>query len=143
MLFGFGNLIRFSKNRWTYMYICSIAIIQLYTTRGERGTHTIFTMLTVPSDPKTRGTSRSPNWPRQASDLNSCFFSKSPRIPSPSLPGLMPFIPLSYFLSGVFIMTFVIVTSSVRARKHLHSMCALARALNRIVLSLTKPNDKI
>ena len=39
-------------------------------------------------------------------------------------------------------MTFVIVTSSVHERE-LHSMCAPARALSRIVLSLTKPNDKI
>ena len=47
-----------------------------------------------------------------------------------------------HFLSGVFIMTFVIVTSSARERE-LYSMCAPERALSQIVLSLTKPNDKI
>ena len=31
-----------------------------FSTRGERDT--IFTMLTVPSDPTTRGTSRRPHW---------------------------------------------------------------------------------
>ena len=40
-------------------------------------------------------------------------------------------------------MTYVIVTSSAREHEHLHSMSAPARALSRIVLSLTKPNDKI
>ena len=39
-------------------------------------------------------------------------------------------------------MTFVIVTSSAHERE-LHSICAPARALSRIVLILTKPNDKI
>ena len=48
----------------------------------------------------------------------------------------------SHFQSGVFIMTFVIVTSSAREYE-LHSMCAPACALCRIVLSLTKPNEKI
>ena len=48
-----------------------------------------------------------------------------------------------YFLSGVFIMTSVSVTSSVRQREHLCSMCVPAHAPSRIVLSLTKPNDKI
>ena len=40
-------------------------------------------------------------------------------------------------------MTSVIVTSSPREREHLRSMCAPTRALSRIVLSLTKPNDNI
>ena len=65
----------------------------------------------------------------------NCFFKKITKIPSPSLPGLTSFTPQSHFISGVFIMTFVIVTSSARERE-LYSMCAPARAL-----SLTKPND--
>ena len=72
----------------------------------------------------------------------NCFFSKS-RIPSPSLPGMTLFTPQSHFLFGVFIITSVIVTSSSRECEHLHSMCVPARALSRIVLSLTKPNDNI
>ena len=79
--------------------------------------------------------------PRLESQLTA--FSKITKILSPSLPGMTSFTPQSYFLSGIFIMTFGIVTSSAREREHLHSMCALARALSRIVLSLTKPNDKI
>ena len=72
----------------------------------------------------------------------NCFFSKITKIPSTSLPGITSFASLSHFLSRVFIMTSVIVTSSARGRKHLRSMCVPARALSRIVLSLTKPNDK-
>ena len=123
-----------------------------FSTRGERDT--IFTMLTVPSDPTTRGASRWPNWTslaqlqkstrfvqRQISTL--LFFLKITKILSPSLPGMTSFAPHSYFLSGVFIMTFVIVTSSAHEREHMHSMCSPACVLNRIVLSLTKSNDKI
>ena len=40
-------------------------------------------------------------------------------------------------------MTSVIVTSSLCEREHLRSMCPPIRALTRIVLSLTKPKDKI
>ena len=84
----------------------------VFSTRGER--HTIFTMLTVPSDPITRGASRRPNWTRLISDLNSltqqtralpavptglvkiqiptnCFFSKITQNPQPSLPGITSF----------------------------------------------------
>ena len=114
-----------------------------FSTRGERDT--IFTMLTVSSDPtntrephSTQLDSPRPasnlNWSRPASDLNSLLFLKITKIVSPSLPGMMSFAPQSLFLSGVFIMTFVIVT---REREHLHSMCALAHALSWIVLSLT------
>ena len=46
------------------------------------------------------------------------LFSKITKIPNPSLPGMTSFTPQSNFVSGVFIMTFVIVTSSVRAREH-------------------------
>ncbi len=40
----------------------------------------------------------------------------------PWLPGMTSFTPQLHFLSGVFIMTFVIVISSARERE-LHSMC--------------------
>ena len=70
-------------------------------------------------------------------------FFQNHQNPSPSLPGMTSFAPQSHFLSGFFIMTFVIVTSSALECEHLHSMCAPARALSRIVLSLTKLNDKI
>ena len=118
-----------------------------FSTWGERDT--ILTMLTVPSDPTTRSTSRSPQLasglaqvrisPRfvQRQISTNCFFQKITKIPSPSLPGMTSFTPHSHFLSGFFIMTFAIVTSSARERE-LHSMCAPARALSR-----TKPNDKI
>ena len=66
-------------------------------------------------------------------------FFKIPKNPSPSLPGMTSSHPQSYFLSGVFIMTSVIVTSSSHEHEHLHSMCAPSRK----VLSLTKPKDKI
>ena len=42
----------------------------------------------------------------------NCFFFQITKNPSPSLPGMTSFSPQSYFLSGVFIMIFVIVTSS-------------------------------
>ena len=109
-----------------------------FSTRGERDT--ISTMLTVPSDPTTRGHPIVHNWtpPRFESQLLSsifksqltAFFQKSPKILSP-------------FPIRGFIMTSVIITSSPREREHLRSMCAPARALSRIVLSLTKPKDKI
>ena len=121
------------------------------STQGER--NTFFTMLTVPSDPTTCGASRSPNWTGFAQHKNQIAsssvrsqltaFSKITKILSPSLPGMTSFAPQSHFLSGVFIMTSVIFTSSAHEREHLRSMCAPARALSRIVLSLTKPNDKI
>ena len=127
-------------------------LLLVFSTRGERDT--IFTMLTVPSDPTTRGASRRPQTrlasPRSESQLASSSirsqltaFLKITKIPSPSLPGMTSTTPQVHFLSGVFIMTSVIVTSSTREREHLHSMCAPARALSRTVLSLTKPNYRI
>ena len=84
-----------------------------------------------------------PTWLAQVRISTNCFFSKSPRIPAHWFQAWHHPHPQSHFPSGVFIMTSVIVTSSVHKHEHLHSMCALARALSRIVLSLTKPNDKI
>ena len=87
---------------------------------------TIFTMLTVPSDPSTRGASRRPNWTRLGSDLNSlrpasnpnsaglpgpesesqltAFFQKSPKIFSPSLPGMTSFTSPVLFPIQVFLL---------------------------------------
>ena len=50
--------------------------------------------------------------------------------------------PVSFSICFFFIMTFVIVISSVHGRE-LYSMCAPAPALSWIVQSPTKPNDKI
>ena len=81
--------------------------------------------------------------PRDKSQVASLLKKKITKIPSPSLPCMTSFTPQSHFsYLGFLITTFVIVTSSARKRE-LHSMCAPARALSRIVLSLTKPNDKI
>ena len=119
-----------------------------FSTRGEKDT--ISTMLTVPSDltmhhidPTGLALPRLENQlasPRSESQLTP-FFQQSPKILSPSLPGMTSFTPQSHFLSGVFIMTSVIVTPSSRECEHLRSMCVPACALSRIVLSLTKPND--
>ena len=61
--------------------------------------------------------------PRVKSALTAFF--KNHQIRSPSLPGMTSFTPQSHFLSGVFIMTFVIVISSVH-ECDLYSMCAPA-----------------
>ena len=82
-----------------------------------------------------------PHWAPKIS--TNCFFSKYPRIPAHRFRAWRHLYPQSYFLSGVFIMTSVIVTSSPREREHLRSMCAPTRALSRKVLSLTKPKVKI
>ena len=59
------------------------------------------------------------DWPGLESNLN-CLFQN--QILSPSLPGMTSFTPQSYLLSGIFIMTFVIVISSAHERG-LYSMC--------------------
>ena len=124
-----------------------------FSTRGERDT--IFPMLTVPSDPTTRSVSRRPNWPGLAQIRKPtrfvlvqisthCFFFKNhPKSSSHRFRAWRHSHSQSYFLSGVFIMTSVIITSSPREREHLRSMCAPTRVLSRIVLSLTKLKDKI
>ena len=130
-----------------------------FSTRGERDT--IFTMLTVRpasalnsliQQTRARATAnnrtglaelRKSTRPVYVQVSTNCFFSKSPRIPPHCFRAWRHSHPLSYFLSGVFIMTSVIVTSSVRKREHLPLMWAPTRALRRTVLSLTKPKDKI
>ena len=122
------------------------------STRGERERHTIFYYADRsiwPNKHAVHPVGHKLYSPRPASNLNSLrpvsesqltSFSRIPQIPSPSLPGMTSFTPLSHFLSGGFIMTSVIVTYSAHEREHLHPMCAPARALSWIVLSLTKVN---
>ena len=104
------------------------------STRGERDT--IFTMLTVPTSPTVNPQQ---NCPGPESNLNYCFFQKSPNSQPLASEQDVIHTPV-LFLSGVFIMTFVIVISSAHERE-LYSISA--PALNRIVQSPTKPNDKI
>ena len=80
----------------------------------ERETHTIFTMLTVRSDPTMRGASRRPNWTGLAKVQKSTrfvqpqistnsFFQKSPKIHSPSLPGMTSFTsPVPFPIQGFY-----------------------------------------
>ena len=90
----------------------------------ERETHN-FIMLTVPSDPTTRGAPPRPNWSRLGFNPNSLLlFKNHPTFPARRFRAWCHSHPQSHFLSGVFIMTSVIVTSSPREREHLHSMCA-------------------
>ena len=119
----------------------------------ERERDTIFTMLTVPSDPTTRDASRRPNLTRLGSDLNSLrlasnlnqllFFKNHPKSSAHRFRVWRHSYPQLNFLSGIFIMKSVIVTSSPHEREHQRSMCAPTRALSQTVLSLTKPKDKI
>ena len=124
-----------------------------FSTRGKRDT--ISTMLTVPSDPTTRGHPVVHNWTGLAQvqkstrfiqlqiSTNCFFFLNHPKFSAHRFQAWTSFTFPVHFLSGVFIMTSVIVTSSPRKCEHLRLMCAPARALSRIVLSLTKPKDKI
>ena len=74
--------------------------------------------------------------PRSESQLT--LFFKSPK--SSALPGMVSFTSPVYFLSGVFIVTSVIVTSTPHAREHLHTTNPCTK---RKVLSITKPKSKI
>ena len=85
-----------------------------FSRRVERDT--ISTMLTVPSDPTTRGASRRPNWPGHAQVrkstrlvevqfLTHClfFFHKSPKILSASLPDMTSFTsPIPFPILGFY-----------------------------------------
>ena len=94
--------------------------------RHEQRETQFLSMLTIPSDPTTCAHTLSRKllvWPRRAPkidllypslNLNSLFFFRAWGHSHPRL----------YFLSGVCIVTSVIVTSAQRAREHLHSMCA-------------------
>ena len=65
-----------------------------------------------------------PRWtgPAQSRISTNVFFKITKNL-SPSLPGMTSFTPQSHFLSGGFIMTFVIVISSARVREQ-YSMSA-------------------
>ena len=120
-------------------------------TWGER--HTISTMLTVSSDPTARvappktqlESSRfGSQLTRPVSNLNwLLFFKNNPKSPAHRFRVWRYSHPQSHFLSGGFIMTSVIVTSSPCEREYLRSMCVPTRALSWTVLSLTKPKNKI
>ena len=114
-----------------------------FSTRGERERerHTIFTMLTVPSDPTNArcipyaplglASLRLKNQrasPRNKSQLTT-LKKKITKIPSPSLPGMTSFTPQSYFLSGVFIMTFVILFTNPSARAGYDTRSIFKRSL--------------
>ena len=123
------------------------------STQGERETQLLLCWpfhLTQ----QTRGASHRPqldssrpasnlNWPRPASDLNKLRFFQNHQESQPIASGHdVICTPVSISI-WVFIITSVIVTSSAHEREHLRSICVPARSLSRIVLSLTKPNDKI
>ena len=124
-----------------------------FSTQGERDT--ISTMLTVQSDPTTRGHTIVPNWigltqvqkstrfVQLQISINCCFFKNHPKSSTHHFRARRHSHSQSHFLTEVFIMTSVIVTSLLHEREHLRSMCAPTRALSWTVLSLTKPKDKI
>ena len=104
----------------------------------ERETHTIFLCwLFVHRQLSTHQRAcapRSPqtHWPRpgpknqlaSSKSKSLCFYSKSLRIPAHRFQAWRHLHPQPYFLSRVFIVTSVIVTSSPHAHEYLHSMCA-------------------
>ena len=66
------------------------------------------------------------------------FFFQITKNLSPSFPGMTSFTPQSHFLSGVFIITFVIVISSAHERE-LYSMCV--GTCTRTKPNSSKPNQ--
>ena len=110
----------FDKRRERHnFFLCWLFVYRQLSTHwlNKRAAHFV--------DPQLVSPRRAPkiNLLRPSPNLNSLFFFNS-KIFCPSLLGMMPFTPRSYFLSGVFIVTSLIVTSTSRAREHLHSMCA-------------------
>ena len=84
-----------------------------------------------------------PSWTGPAqSRISSNVFFKIAKNLSPSFLGMASITPQAHFLSGFFIMTFVIVISSAHERE-LYSVCVCTCTKSRIVQSITKPNDKI
>ena len=119
-----------------------------FLTWGERDTQFLLCWLFLHLTQQCAAHPVVPNWTGLAQAQKStrlfqrqistnCFFQKSPKFSAHH------FRAWHHFLSGVFIMTFVIVTSSAHEHEHLHSMCAPAHALSQTVLSLTKQNDKM
>ena len=128
-------IIEIRKTRNWFRYETFIYLFEFKVFRHEERETQFLTMLTFPSDPTTCGTTLQTTGLASASSENQLASSK----PKSQLTGFFFFksqnpqpvasehdvihIP-SRFLSGVFIVTSVIVTSSLRAREHLHSMCA-------------------
>ena len=127
------NLLRESRNiRNWFRYETFIYLFEFKVFRHEERETQFLSMLTFPSDPhhvrpppQTTGLSSasSENW------LASCKPKSQPtaffQIPkSSALPGMTSFTSPVNFLSGVFIVTLLIVTSAPPAREHLHSMCS-------------------
>ena len=124
-----------------FRYETFIYILEFKVFRHEERESQFLTMLTVcPSSvlnslsEPTRGHPVDPNWSRlgelrktprpiKVQISTKCFFS-NPKILSYSLLGMTSFTSPVSFLSGVLIVTSVIVTSSQCAHEHLHSMCA-------------------
>ena len=99
-----------------FRYETFINFLTLIFRHEERERHNFYYAdYTIPYPPA--GLAR----PSPESDFNSRLFQNH-QILSPSLPGMTSFTLQSYFRSGVFIMTFVIVISSERERE-LYSMC--------------------
>ena len=110
--------------------------------RGERGT--IFTMLTVPSDPTTRGATRRPNWTGLAHVQKStrfvqlhistnCFFSNIPQNPQPIASGHgVIHIPSHIYYPGFY---YDICDS------HIHPARSWTPKLNVCPCTCTKPNS--
>ena len=107
--------------------------LRFFDMKRERDTQ-FLTMLTFPSDPTTCGTPPQTTCLASASSENRLASSKSKsqltvifkfQNPQPiaSVHDVIH-VPGFHILSGVFIVTSVIVTSAPHAREHLHSMCA-------------------
>ena len=122
----------------------------------ERERDTISTSLTVPSDPTTCSASRRPNWPgldeawkstrfAQVRISTTCFFSKITQNPQPIASGHDVIHIPSHISYPGFLLWHLWLSHPPRASVNTWTwtMCAPTRALSRIVLSLTKPNDKI
>ena len=78
-------------------------------------------------------------WPRPGLNLNYCFFFSNP--PNPQRFRVWRHSRLrSHFLCGVFIVSYLIVTSTLRSREHLHSTNPCTKWK---VLSLIKLKGKI
>ena len=98
-----------------FRYETFITFFKFRFSDTKRERHTIFTMLTLPSDHTTGGASRRANWTGLAQaqkstrfaqvriSTNFFFFQKSPKILSPSLPSMTLFTsPVSLNIWGFY-----------------------------------------
>ena len=129
-----GNVHRESRNWFRYeTFIYLFEFNFFFLIWGKRETQ-FLSMLTFPSEPAMCGTFLRPQLisPRRVPKMDllvrslnlnklSFFF----KFQNPQLFRTWRHSrPRSYFLSGFFIVTSLIVTSKPHAREHLHSMCA-------------------